>query len=316
MERRFSVEAKSFCLSAKEGCPDLRLEEKRKGFVGVIFVSQPCASWLVGTVEEASQSQVKGDIAKSYREGDKALMVHGGVNKAGSFLEVAVYAEGGRKGIIWLPEGRGGRGWRRFANELRRMLVPQGSVHPVPGTQLKVGLGETTSGCHSGRSFAEVLRMEPSAEVLPVGRRERLSQPLDLFPVKEFFEPGCRDYESRVVVDCFKLETPEPAVECSIPAAVHTKKKTKTMLGFFRTELGRVLAGLVKGFLVGLGVLPLRKRRWAFSVFIKGLQGLGFGSFCKPNQAGYLKSGWHRGRKGYVKSRHKSSRCVCLAGRG
>jgi hypothetical protein len=74
--------------------------------------------------------------------------------------------------------------------------------------------------------------------------------------------------------------------------------------------LGRVLAGLVKGFLVGLGVLPLRKRRWAFSVFIKGLQGLGFGSFRKPNHAGYLKSGWRRGRKGHFKSRQKSPRCV------
>ena len=134
MERRFSIEAKSFCLSAKEGCPDLHLEEKRKGFVGVIFVSQPCASWLVDMVEEASQSQVKVDIAKSYREGDKALMVHGGVNKAGSFLEVAVFAEGDCKGIIWLLEGRGGRGWHRFANELWRILVPQASVLFGPGT--------------------------------------------------------------------------------------------------------------------------------------------------------------------------------------
>ena len=114
MERHFSIEAKSFCLSAKEGCPDLCLDEKRKGFIGVIFVSQPCASWLVDTAEEASQSQVKVDIVKSYREGNKALMVHGGVNKVGSFLEVVVFAEGGRKGIIWLPEGRGGRGWCRF----------------------------------------------------------------------------------------------------------------------------------------------------------------------------------------------------------
>ena len=112
MEQRFSIEAKSFCLSVKEGCPDLRVEKKRKGFVEVIFVSQPCASWLVDTVEEVSQFQVKADIAKSYREGDEALMVHVGVNKAGSFLEVAVFAKGGRKGIIWLPEGRGRRGWR------------------------------------------------------------------------------------------------------------------------------------------------------------------------------------------------------------
>jgi hypothetical protein len=154
---------------------------------------------------------VKVDIAKSYREGDKALMVHRVGNKAGSFLEEAVFVEGGCKGIIWLPEGRGGRGWRQFANELWRMLVPQASMHPVSGTQLKLGLGESTSGCHSGRSFVEILRRVPGSDVIPVGRRVRSSQPLDLFSVKDFFELGCRDYESRVVLDCFEMKMPKPA---------------------------------------------------------------------------------------------------------
>jgi hypothetical protein len=154
---------------------------------------------------------VKVDIAKSYREGDKALMVHRVGNKAGSFLEEAVFVEGGCKGIIWLPEGRGGRGWRQFANELWRMLVPQASMHPVSGTQLKLGLGESTSGCHSGHSFAEILRRVPGSDVIPVGRRIRSSQPLDLFSVKDFFELGCRDYESRVVLDCFEMKMPKPA---------------------------------------------------------------------------------------------------------
>jgi hypothetical protein len=93
MERRFSIEAKSFCFLSKEGSFLFRLEERRKKFVGFIIVSSQCSSWLVDTVEAASQ--VKEDIAKSYREGDKALMVHGGANKAGRFLEVAVFAEGG-----------------------------------------------------------------------------------------------------------------------------------------------------------------------------------------------------------------------------
>jgi hypothetical protein len=35
MERIFSFEAKTFCLSAKVGCPNLRLEERRKRFRGV-----------------------------------------------------------------------------------------------------------------------------------------------------------------------------------------------------------------------------------------------------------------------------------------
>jgi hypothetical protein len=47
-------------------------------------------------------SKVKDDITKSYCEEDKVLMVHGGVNKVGRFLEVSVYAEGGCKGVLWL----------------------------------------------------------------------------------------------------------------------------------------------------------------------------------------------------------------------
>ena len=110
-------------------------------------------------------------------------------------------------------------------------------MHPVPRTQLKLGLGESTFGCHSGCSFAEVLRMAPGSKVLSVGRRVRSLQPLDLFPVKDFFKLGCGDYESQVVVDCFELEMPEPAntMACSILVADHTKKmkKTKTLLGLF-----------------------------------------------------------------------------------
>jgi predicted DNA-binding transcriptional regulator len=69
MERSFSVEAKSFCLSAKTGSPNLRLEERRKGFVGIIYASVQCSEWLVETVESAIQAQVKEEIAKTFRKG-------------------------------------------------------------------------------------------------------------------------------------------------------------------------------------------------------------------------------------------------------
>jgi hypothetical protein len=92
MERQFSIEVKSFCFSSKEGFSNFRLEERRKNFVGYIFASTQCSSWLVDTVEAARQ--VKEDVTKSYREGEKVLMVHEGANKARRFLEVFVYAEG------------------------------------------------------------------------------------------------------------------------------------------------------------------------------------------------------------------------------
>jgi hypothetical protein len=62
------------------------LEERRKKFVGYIIVSTQCSSWLVDTVEAASQ--VKEDITKSFREGDKALMVHEGANKVGRLMQI------------------------------------------------------------------------------------------------------------------------------------------------------------------------------------------------------------------------------------
>jgi hypothetical protein len=114
-------------VDAVEGFSDLRLEERRKNFVVYIYASTQCFFWLVDTVEAACL--VKEDVAKSYREGDKALMVHGGANKAGRFLEVFVYVEGGHKGVLWLMKGCFGRGWHRFAGELRLMLVsPTGKI--------------------------------------------------------------------------------------------------------------------------------------------------------------------------------------------
>ena len=56
MERHFSVEAKALCFTAKEGSYDLRLKERREGFVGVIIVGLQSSFWLVAVVEEAFRS--------------------------------------------------------------------------------------------------------------------------------------------------------------------------------------------------------------------------------------------------------------------
>ena len=77
MDRPFFIEAKSFCLSTKDGYPKFRLEEKRKGFTGVIFVSLTAASWLVDSLEKACLP-MKEDFSKAFREDGSVLMVHGG----------------------------------------------------------------------------------------------------------------------------------------------------------------------------------------------------------------------------------------------
>jgi len=102
------------------------------------------------------------DFAKSYCEVEKVLMVRGAGNKADYFLEVAVYVEGGRNGIIWLPEGLGGWGWRRFVGELCRLLEPFQAKFvefSSAGKQVGVGVEDSWSRC----SFAEVVQATTSS---------------------------------------------------------------------------------------------------------------------------------------------------------
>jgi hypothetical protein len=84
----------------KADVSEIPLEERRKGFCGFIFLGLQCSAWLLATVEEALNEPVKKDFVTSYREDVKAFMVRGGGNKASRYLEVATYAEGGRKGDL------------------------------------------------------------------------------------------------------------------------------------------------------------------------------------------------------------------------
>jgi hypothetical protein len=91
---------------------------------GFILLGIKCSDWLANAVEEAMEAQRKEDFARTFRDEVGVLKVRMGSNKVGCFLEVVVFVEGGRKGVIRLLKGRGGWGWQRFVDELR-LLVAQ-----------------------------------------------------------------------------------------------------------------------------------------------------------------------------------------------
>ena len=68
-------------------------------------------------------AQRKEDFARTFQDEVRVLKVRMGSNKAGYFLEVAVFVEGGWKGVIRLLKGRGGWGWQIFMDELRILVA-------------------------------------------------------------------------------------------------------------------------------------------------------------------------------------------------
>jgi hypothetical protein len=215
----------------------------------------------VETVESAIQAQVKEEIARTFREGDKAMMVHGGGNKAGRFLEVSFLAVGGRKGVIWLPEGRFGNGWRRFAGEFRRLLEAQrlaAGSEGVGDSSAKVVSGSSAPGVDRKRSYVQALCATPAVE-----EKAAPSRDLDLFPVLSQFESRTIGEDLRVAVDCAALEG---ARLCSMEAAGSAGASDlgvkveglKKLLGLLDFKLDRVITGL--------SLRPTRWRRKKFRV--------------------------------------------------
>ncbi|KAF5442614.1 hypothetical protein F2P56_035254 [Juglans regia] len=76
--------------------------------------------WLKRALEE-SEIGARKDYYSSIREGYRSFIAHRCSNNRPRFLEVVVYAEGGRRSFIIIPEEEGGRGWRRMREVLREL---------------------------------------------------------------------------------------------------------------------------------------------------------------------------------------------------
>ena len=113
---------------------------------------------------------------------------------------MGIFVEGGRKGVIWIPEGKNGRGWRRFAGEMQLLISSK-----VKGLDLEASQVPSSAGLFTGRSFVEVIREVPCVEV----RISQKSLPLCLLNVLPFsgdcLGKGCSGSEMRMAVDCYEL---------------------------------------------------------------------------------------------------------------
>jgi hypothetical protein len=220
MEKRFTVEAKAFAFVVLDGASVLRVVEKRKRFLGEVVLSGQCSEWLAATLEMLLGILEEQDFIKSFREGSKVLIARTGGNRAGRFLEATTFGLGGRKGLIFIPEGRGGRGWQKFSGELSKAVE-------FLSTTVGTGLGPSSL---STKKDAKALG--PSLGLASKWTRPSFAEVLCSVPsttVKKL--PIVGDHRSGL-----RASSEEPVALVSLPATSHAEQVLSSAVGCFAVE--------------------------------------------------------------------------------
>jgi hypothetical protein len=221
MDKNFLVESKSFTFSVLGGASTLRVEEKRKKFLGVVILNSQSSKWLASTLEVLLGFPEEQDFVKSFREGLKFPIAQRGGNKAGRILEATTFGLGGRKGSILIPKGHGGWGWLKSFDKLRKVIdflsVSMGCGLGSSSTSEKKVVKDVrpTLGLApkwTGPSFTEVLRSDSTTavKVLPIvggGRswlRALLAEPWEFDFLQAVWHA---EDDPRSAMDCFSLES-------------------------------------------------------------------------------------------------------------
>jgi len=231
-------------------------------------------------VEEALKAPVKEDFVKYFRKDEKALMVRGGGNKAGRFLEVVAYDEGGQKGAKWLPKGRDDWGWSRVVGELWQLLDFLESKEWPPISEELISKGKQGVFL-TDRSYAEVLCSVDRDDEKSVGLKPVSVIPLDLLP-SVLAEGG---EEVLLAVNCYECDVRVSGLPV-VPSSVAAKKKKeskgsciflwlKKLLGFSHSMMV-----LVRGYLGWISIpmvlglrrsarSPLSSSNWLSSLWVR-----------------------------------------------
>ena len=79
---------------------------------------------LLTYVEDLMSNTCPENFARTFRDGSKVFILQLGFNAHGSFLMISELLHGHRKGLIIVPEGKLGSGWRGFGFHLCKAIAP------------------------------------------------------------------------------------------------------------------------------------------------------------------------------------------------
>jgi hypothetical protein len=160
----WSVEAKEFEVVVVEGELGVRIRESYKGRHRSIVLDRSELAWLLKTFESlvcVEDSRVFWDQS---RYGLPRIIAQRHFNRHGSFMVIEEFIGNRRKDSIFILEGRAGKGWISFREELR--LV---SEYLRAGSRAREVDSEVHAIQRGRRSYAEVLAKTASSLEAPFG---------------------------------------------------------------------------------------------------------------------------------------------------
>ncbi|KAF5471359.1 hypothetical protein F2P56_011801 [Juglans regia] len=138
-----------------------RITESGRRVVKYISVDHEALGWLGLMVKECAESLGSSEFLRTRRKGNNVLMVRRGCNNNGSVIFISEFGHEKRRGLLVVPEGRKGEGWRNFGVTLKE-LSPPPSVPSVRNRVAKGG-GAPSWRAAGALSYSEVLQAQQRA---------------------------------------------------------------------------------------------------------------------------------------------------------
>jgi hypothetical protein len=155
------VEAKDFEVVVVGGESGVRIRESCKGRQRTILLDRTELAWLLKILESLV---CVTDSRDQSRHGFPRIIAQRQFNRHGGFMVIEEYNGIRRKDSIFIPEGRAGKGWISFREELR--LVYE---YLRAGDRARK-VDSVVPAFHRGRrSYAEVLALNASSREAPFG---------------------------------------------------------------------------------------------------------------------------------------------------
>ncbi|XP_035544577.1 transcription factor Pur-alpha 1-like [Juglans regia] len=103
-----------------------KIIESSHRVVKYIALDNEPMGWLGAMVRECAVSKGVHEFLRTRRIGDTVLMVRKGHNYNGNFMSLLEFGRDKRRGLIVVPEGRKGEGWRNFGDTLMELHASSG----------------------------------------------------------------------------------------------------------------------------------------------------------------------------------------------